>query len=130
MDKRIVINMLSNADKVEGQGVGSAYLEQVKLVSEGASDLFDVRINSVKKADIVHSHTIEPQNYLRMKNNKNANVCYVHFLPDTLDGSIQLPKALFHVFKKYVISIHNLLQNNILVKSICNKITCTQIKIL
>ena len=45
MDKRIVINMLSNADKVEGQGVGSAYLEQVKLVSEGASDLFDVRIN-------------------------------------------------------------------------------------
>ena len=86
MDKRIVINMLSNADKVEGQGVGSAYLEQVKLVSEGASDLFDVRINSVKKADIVHSHTIEPQNYLRMKNNKNANVCYVHFLPDTLDA--------------------------------------------
>ena len=106
MDKRIVINMLSNADKVEGQGVGSAYLEQVKLVSEGASDLFDVRINSVKKADIVHSHTIEPQNYLRMKNNKNANVCYVHFLPDTLDGSIQLPKALFHVFKKYVISFY------------------------
>ena len=50
MDKRIVINMLSNADKVEGQGVGSAYLEQVKLVSEGASDLFDVRINSVKKS--------------------------------------------------------------------------------
>ena len=98
--------MLSNADKVEGQGVGSAYLEQVKLVSEGASDLFDVRINSVKKADIVHSHTIEPQNYLRMKNNKNANVCYVHFLPDTLDGSIQLPKALFHVFKKYVISFY------------------------
>lgn len=106
LDKRIVINMLSSADKVEGQGVGSAYLEQVSLVKEGASDLFDVQINSSKKADIIHSHTIDPQNYLKMKNNKNANVCYVHFLPDTLDGSIQLPKALFSVFKKYVISFY------------------------
>ena len=99
LDKKIVINMLSSADKVEGQGVGSAYLEQVNLVKEGASDLFTVEINSGKKADIIHSHTIDPQNYLKMKNNKNANVCYVH-------GSIQLPKALFSVFKKYVISFY------------------------
>jgi len=106
LDKKIVINMLSSADKVEGQGVGSAYLEQVNLVKEGASDLFTVEINSGKKADIIHSHTIDPQNYLKMKNNKNANVCYVHFLPDTLNGSIQLPKALFSVFKKYVISFY------------------------
>lgn len=106
MDKKIVINMLSSADKVEGQGVGSAYLEQVNLVKEGAGDLFDIEINSIKKADIIHSHTIDPQNYLKMKNNKNANVCYVHFLPDTLEGSIQLPKALFSVFKKYVIRFY------------------------
>ena len=106
LDKKIVINMLSSADKVEGQGVGSAYLEQVNLVKEGASDLFTVEINSGKKADIIHSHTIDPQNYLKMKNNKNANVCYVHFLPDTLNGSIQLPKALFSVIKKYVISFY------------------------
>ena len=106
LDKKIVINMLSSADKVEGQGVGSAYLEQVNLVKEGTSDLFTVEINSGKKADIIHSHTIDPQNYLKMKNNKNANVCYVHFLPDTLNGSIQLPKALFSVFKKYVISFY------------------------
>ena len=59
MDKRIVINMLSSADKIEGQGVKSAYEEQVKLVSEGAPDLFEVRINSLKKSDIQHSHTID-----------------------------------------------------------------------
>ncbi|MEG0275249.1 MAG: glycosyltransferase family 4 protein [Longicatena sp.] len=99
--------MLSSADKIEGQGVGSAYLEQVKLVSEGAPDLFDIRINSVKAADINHAHTVDPQNYVKMlMNNAGANVCYVHFLPDTLDGSIQLPKALFAVFKKYVISFY------------------------
>ena len=28
------INMLSSADKVKGQGVGSAYLEQVRLVED------------------------------------------------------------------------------------------------
>ena len=49
--------MLSSADKVDGQGVGSAYLEQVSLVKEGAKDLFDVKINDKKDADIMHYHT-------------------------------------------------------------------------
>ncbi|MEG0526167.1 MAG: glycosyltransferase family 4 protein [Longicatena sp.] len=106
LNKKITINMLSSADKIEGQGVGSAYLEQVKLVSEGAPEMFDVRINSIKKADIIHTHTVDPQNYIKMKSSKNAVVCYVHFLPDTLDGSIQLPKIAFSVFKKYVISFY------------------------
>lgn len=98
--------MLSSADKVEGQGVGSAYFEQVKLVREGAPELFDIRVNSLKKADIIHSHTVDPQNFIMMKSSRQATVCYVHFLPDTLDGSIQLPKSLFSVFKKYVISFY------------------------
>lgn len=106
LNSKITINMLSSADKIEGQGVGSAYLEQVKLVSEGAPELFDVRINSIKKADIIHTHTVDPQNFIKMKSSKNAVVCYVHFLPDTLDGSIQLPKALFSIFKKYIISFY------------------------
>ncbi len=36
--------MYSSADKVDGQGVGSAYKEQVALVSQ-ARDLFDVEVN-------------------------------------------------------------------------------------
>ena len=63
--KKIKINMLSSADKVDGQGVGSAYLEQVNLIKE--SKYFDVLINSKDKTDIVHSHTIDPINYFRMK---------------------------------------------------------------
>lgn len=105
MDK-IKINMLSSADKVDGQGVGSAYLEQVNLIKEGASDLFDVTINGSSKCDIQHVHTVDPQNYLKMKFSKAANVCYVHFLPDTLNGSIELPKALFKVFKNYVVKLY------------------------
>lgn len=104
--KKIKINMLSSADKVDGQGVGSAYLEQVNLIKEGASNLFDVTINGSTDCDIQHIHTVDPQNYLKMKASKAANVCYVHFLPDTLDGSIELPKAIFKIFKKYVIELY------------------------
>ena len=102
---KISINMLSSADKVDGQGVGSAYLEQVNLIREGADDLFDVYINSRKKCDIVHVHTVDLWNYFKMK--KGISVCYVHFLPDTLDGSIRLPKFAFNVFKKYVTKFYN-----------------------
>lgn len=104
--RKISINMLSKADSVKGQGVGSAYLEQVKLVTEGASDIFDVRINDWRDADIIHHHTVEPMNYLRMKTSRGINVSYVHFLPETLDGSINLPKAAFEIFKKYIVDFY------------------------
>lgn len=102
---KISINMLSSADKVAGQGVGSAYLEQVSLVRDGAPELFDIYINSRKKCDIVHVHTVDLWNYFKMK--KGVSVCYVHFLPDTLDGSIKLPKFAFNIFKKYVTKFYN-----------------------
>ena len=102
---KISINMLSSADKVAGQGVGSAYLEQVSLVRDGANELFDVYINSHKKCDIVHVHTVDLWNYFKM--NKGVSVCYVHFLPDTLDGSIRLPRFAFNIFKKYVTKFYN-----------------------
>lgn len=104
--KKIVINMYSKADKVAGQGVGSAYIEQVSLITKGAPHLFSVNINKNVKGDINHFHTIEPQNYFRMKRGKAVNVAYVHFLPDTLNGSIKLPKPIFHLFKKYVIKFY------------------------
>ena len=65
--KKIKINMLSSADKVAGQGVGSAYLEQVALVKEKLSDIFEVKINGGVKYDIMHHHTIDPINYIKMK---------------------------------------------------------------
>jgi len=105
--KKITINMLSSADKVDGQGVGSAYLEQVSLVKNGAKELFDVRINDKRDADILHHHTVDLGNYFRMKKTKGINVAYVHFLPTTLDGSIKLPKPAFAIFKKYVVSFYN-----------------------
>ena len=105
--EKIKINMLSNADKVDGQGVGSAYLEQVSLIRDELNDYFDVFINDTEECDIIHCHTILPEYLMKMKLNKGVNVAYVHFLPDTLDGSIRLPKFAFEVFKKYVTYFYN-----------------------
>ena len=93
--KKITINMLSSADKVAGQGVGSAYLELIKLLREDAKDEFDVFINKGTKYDILHAHTVDPINYIKLKMTKGKKVVYVHFLQTTLDGSIKLPKLAF-----------------------------------
>lgn len=121
MKKKISINMLSSADKVDGQGVGSAYLEQVALVKDGASDFFDVQVNSKEKCDIIHCHTIDPMHYFKMKMNKGVNVSYVHFLPHTLDGSIKLPRPAFKVFKGYVIEFYKTSDHVIVVNPIFKK---------
>lgn len=101
-----VINVLSSATKVEGQGVGSAYVEQVNLIQERLSDKYEMIINSSKKSDIIHAHTVDLNHYMKMKSNKGVNVAYVHFLPDTLDGSLTMPKVMFDVFKKYLVNFY------------------------
>ena len=121
MTKRISINMLSSADKVDGQGVGSAYLEQVSLLKDEAKDHFEITINGNDKYDIVHCHTIDPMNYVKMKMNKGVNVCYVHFLPNTLDGSIKLPYLAFQIFKKYVIGFYKTADHIVVVNPIFKK---------
>lgn len=105
-NKKIKINMLSMADSVDGQGVGSAYLELMKLLKEDGKDDFEIYLNKGTKFDIIHSHTIEPRNYFKLKHSKNPTIAYVHFLPETLDGSIKLPKPIFKILKKYIISYY------------------------
>lgn len=108
MARKIVIRMLSKATSVAGQGVGSAFLEQVALVKE-QSDIFDVYVNKLPrgvKADVNHVHTINPSYYLKMRNKKVPSVIYVHFLPETLEGSIKLPKIFFGIFKRYVVKMY------------------------
>ena len=107
--EKLNIRMLSSATSVDGQGVGSAYIEQVALVKE-QKDLFDVYINKEKlpkgqRNDIVHVHTVDPA-WRRRMGKKTVNVIYVHFIPTTLDGSIRLPKPAFAIFKKYVVSTY------------------------
>ncbi len=103
-----VINMLSTADKVSGQGVGAAYLEQVALVKERLKDKYTVTVNAHGYADITHYHTINPTFYLRAKfaRGRTKNVGYVHFLPETVQDSLQMPGFAKNVFYKYMLSFY------------------------
>lgn len=103
---KIKINMLSTADTVKGQGVGSAYTEMLHLLQEGASHLFDITVNEPGDVDINHFHTVDPIHFFKLKALRGVNVMAVHFLPDTLEGSINLPFVAFSALKFYVIDLY------------------------
>ncbi|MFN1208574.1 glycosyltransferase, partial [Enterococcus lactis] len=91
--------MFSTADKVKGQGVGSAYLELIKLMEKRFSDEFDIEINDPKKSDITHYHTINLRYYFStFQKKRGRRIGYVHFLPETLEGSLSLPKPIKWIF--------------------------------
>ncbi len=97
---RISINMLSGAEAAKGQGVASAYREQVELIKK--IDIFDVSINSnSSKFDIYHIHSPNLKYRLRM-NKKHLNIMYVHFIPAKNHESIKLPKLAEKIFDRYV----------------------------
>ena len=102
------INMMSRADSVQCQGVASAYKEQVALVENGLSDRFCVTYNSKKPGNINHYHTVNFPFYLSISRakRKGSTVGYVHFLPETLEQSLKLPKLFKKVFYKYLLSFY------------------------
>lgn len=99
------INMLSSATKVKGQGVSSAYIEQVNLVTQGLTDDYEIKINKFKSCDITHHHTIDFKFFLNMpiSNLRGVTVAYVHFVPETIDDSVKLPPVVKNLFYKYII---------------------------
>lgn len=104
----ITINMLSSADKVKGQGVGSAYLEQVDLVKNGLNNEFKVVVNQKKRTEIMHYHTIDLKHFLSIPfaKKKSVTIGYVHFLPETIEGSLELPKTFKKIFYSYIIKFY------------------------
>ncbi|MGL5972977.1 MAG: glycosyltransferase family 4 protein [Oscillospiraceae bacterium] len=107
MDKK-KINMLSKADSVEGQGVMSATHEQIRLVERGLGYKFNIFKNKIKICDICHYHTINPHYYFALPfvKAKSKTVCSVHFLPETVENSLNLYKPIKNIFYKYMISFY------------------------
>ena len=99
------INMLSFADKIKGQSVGSAYIRQINLVRNCLNDNYIIKINNFSLCDIMHYNTIDFKFFLRipLSKLKGTSVAYVYFLPKTMDESIKLPFILKKIFYKYII---------------------------
>lgn len=104
----ISINMMSQADTVQGHGVLSAHDEQVSLMKSLTPNPFIITENQWISADVTHFHTINPSYYVWAEQSKRngASVASVHFLPETVDNSLQLPKIARKTFYAYMISFY------------------------
>ncbi len=113
----IRITMFSSADKVAGQGVGSAYLELINLLRKYHKKEFKVTINQYNKTDISHYHTINPTFFLStfFRNRFGKRIGYVHFLPSTLKGSIHLPQWIELLLYRYTIMFYKRMDHLVVV---------------
>lgn len=115
----IRINMFSQADSVKGQGVGSAYDELITLLRRKMVDEYYVTVNKYGTSDLTHYHTINPSYYLNsFSPARGRKIGYVHFLPDTLEGSIKLPEAAKKVFYNYVVDFYKRMDEIVVVNPI------------
>ena len=111
------IKVISSAQKIKGQGVGSCYEEQVRLIKCGLRGKFDIQDagrgsdddaagkRKQRAADINHYHTIDPTNFIGnlCKSQKTVSVGYVHFLPETVDDSLRMPATIRKLFNGYLV---------------------------
>lgn len=112
----IKITMYSSAQKVAGQGVGSAYNELMHLLQVDLKNDFEVVVNQYGPTDISHYHTIDPKFYFStFLPGRGKKIGYVHFLPETLKGSLQIPKMVQGVVGKYVIDFYKRMDEIIVV---------------
>ena len=116
-NEKLRINMLSSSEKVAGQGVSGAYRELVSLLHRDAKDQLIVTENLPVEADITHFHTIDFPYYLStfQKKRSGRKIGYVHFLPDTLEGSLKIPFFLKGIVKRYVFSFYNRMEHLVVV---------------
>ncbi|WP_125711485.1 glycosyltransferase family 4 protein [Lacticaseibacillus porcinae] len=103
----IDIHMFSSADKVAGQGVGAVYTELLDLLQQYLPNEFKISINDYSPSVISHYHTIDPAFFASTFSKKRGRkIGYVHFLPDTLDQSLTLPKPARWTLDKYVVAFY------------------------
>ncbi|MDF7638586.1 glycosyltransferase family 4 protein [Lactobacillus sp. ESL0791] len=115
----IRINMFSQADSVKGQGVGSAYNELIALLRKHLVDDFYVTNNKYGTADLTHYHTINPTYFANsFSPARGRKIGYVHFLPETLEGSIKLPDFAKKIFYGYVIDFYKRMDQIVVVNPI------------
>lgn len=115
----IRINMFSQADSVKGQGVGSAYKELIDLLRTHLVNEFYVTNNRYGSSDLTHYHTINPTYFVNsFSSARGRKIGYVHFLPETLEGSVKLPNYAKKVFYNYVIDFYKRMDQIVVVNPI------------
>ncbi|KRL05976.1 glycosyltransferase [Liquorilactobacillus oeni DSM 19972] len=108
--------MFSSATKVKGQGVGSAYTELIRLLKKHFADKIQVAVNKCGKADISHYHTVDFKFFLyTFFPGQGKKIGYVHFLPETLEGSLKIPQPFKQIFFWYLIAFYKRMDSLVVV---------------
>lgn len=102
---------------IQGQGVGAATIEQMNLIKDRCNDSLELLENK-GRGDILHVHTIDPRSSLRARFSRVPVVMHVHFIPETLEGSIKLSKFASRVYNNYVVNTYRKATNIVVVNPI------------
>ncbi|OJV65849.1 MAG: hypothetical protein BGO41_07885 [Clostridiales bacterium 38-18] len=102
-----VLTVMSLADRVAGQGVGSAFTEQFNLVNEKLNKMMTIKLNTFGSGNVIHYHSINFRFFLHaLLHRQSIKVGSVHFIPETIDGSIKLPKWMQTIFYWYILKFY------------------------
>lgn len=115
------INIISETPYFpKGHGVHTAFLNQVEMLQAAHQKVY---INSSKKADITHVHTLGPFSLYKLKRN-HPSVITAHLVPESLTKSLRLGRFgkmlatayLRHVYNSadLVLAVGNEVKNELL----------------
>lgn len=104
---KLHVNIRSLSDLAKGHGVDSAFKDLVQLLKK--SEMLDISVNSKKKSDILHVHTIDFASFRLMKKQKKNGkkiVVTCHMMMDSFMGSLRIPKLFLPFLAKYLYSFY------------------------
>lgn len=108
MTEKIKLDILAKEKEVESQGVHTATQSLISLMHSLGRGKYQTSIDKkYRKADIVIATAVYPRFYRKLKGKNKKTIAMVHFLPDTLDGSIKLPRFAIKAFKHYVMKFYH-----------------------
>src|SRR5665213_2762549 len=100
-EKVLTVHMVSEPAYVtQGQGVHTAFLELVELLSEEKN--IRIVINNEGTGDIFHSHTYGPYYFWKGKGYKGRRILTAHVIPDSSRGTIPFWKQLLPLTRLYL----------------------------
>lgn len=88
--KKLKVNILSESEGVEAQGVHTAFLDMVEAL-KGREDI-ELRVNSREVCDLLHAHTFGPRYWLRRGPYAGRRIMTAHVVPGSFIGSLALAK--------------------------------------
>ncbi len=86
--KKLSVNILSESEGFETQGVHTAFVDMVEALKK--RDDIEVLVNSKEQCDVLHAHTFGPRYWLRRGPYKGRRLLTAHVVPGSFIGSLAL----------------------------------------